>query len=149
MDPGYRVPVEQLESHSPNDSADKKRTLPLTSLHLKSIIAKPDENAVINFSEGRNVSVRGAAWGGEKPVASVEISTDGGSTWHAATLGLEHARYAWRLWEYEWKPPTPGNYQLVSRARDTYGNRQPDKPAWNAGGYLWNGMDRISVQVQV
>jgi sulfite oxidase len=147
MDPGYRVPAEQLESHSPNDSADKKRTLPLTSLHLKSIIAKPDENAVINFSEGRNVSVRGAAWSGEKPVASVEISTDGGSTWQAATLGLEHARYAWRLWEYEWKPPAPGSYQLVSRARDTYGNRQPDKPAWNAGGYLWNGVDRVSIQV--
>jgi len=148
MDPGYRVPAEQLPSHSPNDSADKKRTLPLTSLHLKSIIAKPDENAVIHLSAGRNISVRGAAWGGEKPVASVEISTDSGNTWKATTLGPEHARYAWRLWEYDWKPPAPGNYQLVSRARDIYGNRQPVKPAWNAGGYLWNGVDRITVQVQ-
>jgi hypothetical protein len=42
----------------------------------------------------------------------------------------------------------PGSYELVSRARDIAGNRQPVKPAWNAGGYLWNGMDRITVQVQ-
>jgi DMSO/TMAO reductase YedYZ molybdopterin-dependent catalytic subunit len=148
MDPGYRVPAEQLPTHSPNDSADRKRTLPLTSLHLKSIIARPDENAVIHLSEGRNISVRGAAWGGEKPAASVEISTDGGNTWLIATLGPERARYAWCLWKYDWQPPAPGNYQLLARARDIYGNRQPDKPAWNAGGYLWNGMDRVSVQVQ-
>lgn len=144
MDPGYRVPAEQAQQESVN----RKTTLPLTSLRLKSIIAKPDENAVINLSADGNVSVRGAAWGGEKPIASVEISTDGGRTWQAAALSPDHARYAWRLWEYEWKPPAPGNYELVSRARDIHGNRQPVKPAWNAGGYLWNGMDRISVQVQ-
>jgi DMSO/TMAO reductase YedYZ molybdopterin-dependent catalytic subunit len=148
MDPGYRVPTEQLPNHSPKLLAERKTTLPLTSLRLKSIIAKPDENTVINLSEGRNVSVRGAVWGGEKPVASVEISTDGGRTWQAAVLGPDHARYAWRLWEYEWKPPASGSYQVVSRARDIDGNRQPVKPAWNAGGYLWNGMDRITVQVQ-
>ena len=139
--------AEQLPSHSPKNAAGKKRTLPLTSLHLKSIIANPDENAVIKLAGGAGVSIRGAAWGGEQPIASVDISTDGGGTWQAAVLGPDHARYAWRLWEYGWKPRTPGNYELVSRARDVYGNRQPVKPEWNAGGYLWNGMDRISVRV--
>jgi sulfite oxidase len=141
MDPGYRVPAEQLPDRKPS-------TLALTSLRLKSIIAKPDDHTEINFSSGATVSVRGAAWGGEQQVASVEISTHGGGTWQAAVLGPDQARYAWRLWEFEWNPPAPGNYELVSRARDIHGNRQPLKPAWNAGGYLWNGLDRISVHVR-
>jgi sulfite oxidase len=144
MDPGYRVPAEQ-EHHEPGN---KKSTLPLTSLRLKSIIAKPDDNAEVNLADGATVSVRGAAWGGEKPIAAVEISTDGGNAWHPAVLDAEKARYAWRLWEYQWQPPSPGNYQLVSRATDIDGNRQPAAPAWNPGGYLWNGLDRVSVQVR-
>lgn len=148
MDPGYRLPAEQLHRDSVNNYAHKRSTLPLTSLHLKSIIAQPDENAVLKLSDGPHIPVRGAAWGGETPVAAVEISTDGGSTWQKAILGPEHARYAWRLWQYEWAPPAPGSYQLVSRASDIHGHRQPIKPAWNSGGYLWNGMDRIGVQVQ-
>jgi sulfite oxidase len=149
MDPGYRVPAEQLSPGVRSDHAQHKNsTLPLTSLRLKSIIAKPDDNAAVDLSQAGSISVRGAAWGGEKTIAAVEVSTDGGSTWHPAVLSPEHDRYAWHLWEYDWKPPSPGNYQLVSRAKDTDGNRQPLQPAWNAGGYLWNGMDRINVQVQ-
>ncbi len=144
MDPGYRVPAEQLH----HELLNKKSTLPLTSLRLKSIIAKPDESAVITLSQNRNISVGGAAWGGDKPIASVEISTDGGKTWKDAILGPDHARYAWRLWEYQWKPASPGSYELVSRARDIEGHAQPLEPAWNPGGYLWNGMDRITVQVR-
>ena len=144
MDPGYRLPSAQVPNHS--DAA--KATLSLTSLRLKSIIAQPGENAVINLSAQLTVPIRGAAWGGEKSVASVECSTDGGSTWRDAHLSPDHARFAWRLWEQNWTPPAPGNYQLMSRAIDTDGNRQPLKPLWNGGGYLWNGFDRVNVQVK-
>jgi DMSO/TMAO reductase YedYZ molybdopterin-dependent catalytic subunit len=147
MNPGYRIPADQVADRAKRATAENG-TVSLTSLRLKSVIAHPGENAVISLSAGRTVLIGGAAWAGEKPVASVECSTDGGGTWHEATLSADQARYAWRLWEYNWTPAGPGNYQLVSRAKDVDGNRQPLKTAWNAGGYLWNAMDRINVEVK-
>ena len=47
-------------------------------------------------------------------VAGVEVSVDGGATWHPAT-----GREAWR---YEWRPGTPGTFSVLSRAVDDSGN---------------------------
>jgi DMSO/TMAO reductase YedYZ molybdopterin-dependent catalytic subunit len=144
MDPAYRIPAAQVQNHS----VTTKATLPLTSLRLKSIISQPGENAEVNLCDSSTVAIRGSAWGGEKSISSVKVSTDGGTTWQDTVLGSQHTRYAWRLWEYNWTPPAAGNYQLVCRAADVEGNRQPLQPLWNGGGYLWNGMDRVNVHVQ-
>ena len=65
-----------------------------------------------------------------------------------AFLYATHARYAWRLWEYNWTPRAAGNYHLMCRAADVEGNRQPLEPLWNPGGYHWNGMDRINFNIR-
>ena len=142
MDPAYRIPAVQLQNHS------VRSTLPLTSLRLKSIISYPGGDAVINLRDNPTLAIRGAAWAGEKSISSVKVSIDGGTTWRDSVLSSQHARYAWRLWEYNWTPRAAGNYQLMCRAADGDGNRQPLEPLWNPGGYLWNGMDRINVNVQ-
>jgi sulfite oxidase len=142
MDPAYRIPAVQVQNHS------VKSTLPLTSLRLKSIISHPGEDAVINLADNPTLAIRGAAWAGEKLISSVKVSMDGGSTWRDSVLSSQRARYAWRLWAYDWTPRAAGNYQLMSRAADVDGNRQPLEPLWNPSGYLWNGMDRINVNVQ-
>ena len=147
MDPGYRVPVVSL-GDGQNHPGEERRTVPLTSLRLKSIISNPSEDAALNYAEGLAVIIRGAAWAGEKSVAAVEISTDGGKIWRESILTAEHAKYAWRLWAYDWAPAAPGTYEVMSRALDADGNRQPIKPLWNDGGYLWNGVDHITVKVQ-
>ncbi len=144
MDPGYRIPAVQVQNHP----VSTKTTLPLTSLRLKSIISQPGENAVVNLRDNPTVAIRGAAWGGEKSISAVKVSTDGGATWQHTVLGSQHTRYAWRLWEYNWTPSAARNYQLVCRAEDVDGNRQPLEPLWNGGGYLWNGTDRVNVHVQ-
>jgi len=33
------------------------------------------------------------------------------------------------------------------RATDERGNKQPDGPVWNAGGYLWNKIERQEIVV--
>ena len=47
-------------------------------------------------------------------IAGVEVSTDGGDTWHPAVGRAE--------WIYEWTPPQTGSFNLLSRAVDDSGN---------------------------
>ncbi|WP_244443070.1 DUF4082 domain-containing protein [Bradyrhizobium sp. Ai1a-2] len=68
-------------------------------------------NAVADFSAGNVVTISGTAedfGGGE--IAGVEVSTDGGLTWRAAT-GDE-------TWTYSWSPQVAGTYTILSRAID-------------------------------
>jgi hypothetical protein len=47
-------------------------------------------------------------------VGGVEISVDGGQTWHEAD--------GRRNWSYQWIPATPGTYRILTRASDDSGN---------------------------
>ncbi len=67
------------------------------------------------------ITITGAARNaGGGPVARVDVSVDGGSTWSAATGTTE--------WSYNWTPITPGLATIKSRAVDDSGNVQ-DPPA--------------------
>jgi hypothetical protein len=48
-------------------------------------------------------------------VAAVEVSTDGGDTWHPVTSGRTS-------WMYQWQPLVSGSYTLLSRAVDDSAN---------------------------
>jgi hypothetical protein len=81
-------------------------------------------------------------------VVKVDVSTDGGQTWNSAALGKDQAHYAWRLWNYTWKPPKGADYAIVSRATDSQGRVQPATADWNPSGYLYNAFDRVNVHVE-
>jgi DMSO/TMAO reductase YedYZ molybdopterin-dependent catalytic subunit len=76
--------------------------VPITELQVKSQIAHPTDKEVV--PAGKTYKVRGTAWTGEADVVRVEVSTDGGRTWADATFRDRQVPYAWRLWEYAWKP---------------------------------------------
>ncbi|HSC50402.1 MAG TPA: sulfite oxidase [Gaiellaceae bacterium] len=92
------------------------------------------------------VVLEGRAWSGLAPVASVEVSVDGGSTWAAAGLEPEDGRWAWRGWSFRWQAE-PGEHVLASRARDEAGNAQPLEMSWNLGGYANNAVQTVRVTV--
>jgi sulfite oxidase len=142
MKPGYRFPNHAVE---PGGEISPEETTAITAMPVKSIIARPMDRRRIKKEP---LQIFGAAWAGENQIARVDVSTDQGATWHAAKLGADHARYAWRLWEYEWTPPATGEYVLMSRATDTAGRTQPAQSAWNPSGYLWNVIDQVRVYVQ-
>jgi sulfite oxidase len=144
MNPGYRIPIAEGSSAGSRQA----QTVSLTSLGVKSIIAQPADGAVLAFPPQGSIAIRGASWAGESEIARVDVSIDGGTTWRAATLEADHAKYAWRLWRYDWNPDRPGPYTVLSRATDNAGRVQPLQPTWNPGGYLWNGVDRIHVQIR-
>jgi methionine-rich copper-binding protein CopC len=80
-----------------------------------SAISTPAAGATVHT--GGIVQVTGTASDtGGGAVAAVEVSTDGGLTWHRAT-----GRNAWT---YAWTPSTAGTTVLLSRAVDDSGNIQ-------------------------
>ena len=76
-------------------------------------ITSPQIGAVLQ--PGVSITIRGTATdNGGGRVAAVEVSTDGGNTWHPAT-GRES-------WTYTWTPRTGGETTIMARASDDSGN---------------------------
>lgn len=138
---GYRYPVRRV---APGATVDAKDMAPLTGLVVKSLITTPFEGAALPTGP---VAVAGFAWAGEADIARVDISTDHGETWQAATLVGEQQRYSWRRFEFSFAAKGPASYLILSRATDTNGDVQPAVSHWNPSGYLWNQYDAVRVEV--
>lgn len=70
------------------------------------------------------VPVTGIAFAGIRGISRVEVSTDGGATWHQATLNPPLSDQSWVFWNWMWRPTTPGSYTVVVRATDGTGRVQ-------------------------
>lgn len=145
MKTGYRHPVHSV---APGTAVDPAQMTPVTSLGPKSVIASPvDGHNIAPGSASGSLSMKGAAWSGESPVARVEVSIDNGRSWRPARLDAARGPYSWRLWEASWTPPGPGSYVLLARATDRSGQTQPLSQEWNPSGYLWNVVQQVRVNV--
>ena len=86
----------------------------------------PPVTAITSLANGATVGMGGAVTvsgtafdQGGGVVAGVEISTDGGQTWHPA-IGTSN-------WSYSWTPPASGQYNILVRATDdSYNTSQPE-----------------------
>ncbi|MDP9264746.1 MAG: sulfite oxidase [Chloroflexota bacterium] len=116
---------------------------PLRQVEPRAVITWPADGAAL---ERGRVHVRGYAWSGRSPLQGVEVSSDGGSRWALAALGPEISPYAWRTWEYEWSPVSPGDQVLAARALDADG-AQPWAERWTALGYANNAVRPVRVRV--
>jgi DMSO/TMAO reductase YedYZ molybdopterin-dependent catalytic subunit len=97
-------------------------------------------------SAGEHV-LRGRAWSGHAPITGVAVSTDGGESWDEAAVEAPTAGPGvWQSWSYTWSA-APGRYELCCRATDGAGHSQPNEASWNAGGYVNNAVQRVSVIV--
>jgi DMSO/TMAO reductase YedYZ molybdopterin-dependent catalytic subunit len=96
---------------------------PITEMQVKASISRPQSGTVL--PPNSNEVITGAAWAGEADVTSVEVSTDGGKTWQAATLMGDPEPFCWRMWEFRWKTPAGGKVTLLARATDSKNRVQP------------------------
>jgi hypothetical protein len=94
-----------------------------------------------------SIRLQGIAFSGFGRVNRVEVSEDGGKTWLPAELGEDHGPYSFRTWGMSWTAKSQGRRTLAVRATDEKGSVQPDEPVWNAGGYLWNMIERQEIVV--
>ncbi|MGH2531062.1 MAG: sulfite oxidase [Thermomicrobiales bacterium] len=124
-------------------TADGERVAPVREMPVKSIISQPVTAASIAAGPQ---SIIGYAWSGHGAIARVEISVDGGATWQEARIVEEAGRHSWVRFAYEWDA-VPGEAHLCSRATDARGLTQPRQAAWNAKGYLNNGIYEVVVKV--
>ena len=77
---------------------------------------------------GSPTVVAGIAFGGDRGISKVEVSTDGGETWSPALLETALSPYTWVRWMYRWMPPTPGVVTIRARAYD--GEGAPESSMW-------------------
>jgi DMSO/TMAO reductase YedYZ molybdopterin-dependent catalytic subunit len=110
---------------------------PITEMQVKSAIARPAFREQV--PAGKPYRVFGAAWAGESDVTKVEVSADGGATWHPAKLLDEATPFTWGRWEYTWQVPAGASrYTLMSRATDKRGRTQPAKHDPDRRAYMIN-----------
>ena len=120
--------------------------LMLSEMNVTSVICLPENNQRLTSGF---ISVRGyAATGGNRYIARVEISHDGGETWTQAELLNNANCFAWTLWKVDLNLEK-GKHQLVVRAIDSSANTQPKDVAqvWNFKGYMNNAWHRVSFVV--
>jgi DMSO/TMAO reductase YedYZ molybdopterin-dependent catalytic subunit len=126
---------------------DISELTPISEMLIKAEIAKPAQGEIV--SKNSNVRVHGAAWTGDGEITKVELSTDGGATWNAASLIGASKRNAWRLWEFDWRTPSrPGQAHLIARAADSLGQTQPAHRDPDRGTYMINQLLPIAVEVR-
>jgi DMSO/TMAO reductase YedYZ molybdopterin-dependent catalytic subunit len=115
----------------------------LPPVRVMATIAQPRPDATVPAG---CVRVHGAAWTGAGIITRVELSADGGASWHAATLQDAAKEGVWRLWEWEWDA-VPGEHTLMARATDSAGNTQPQTLPPNRKGYANNFILSVPVHV--
>jgi DMSO/TMAO reductase YedYZ molybdopterin-dependent catalytic subunit len=76
------------------------------------------------FSAGAVIPIRGNAFAGNRGVASVDVSPDGGQSWQPARLDYPGTELTWAYWTFDWQPQSPGDYLLVARTTDRQGGIQ-------------------------
>ncbi len=138
----YRFPVKP---GAPGEAIPADQTTPMTKLNVKALIGSLDEGQVLRPGAHE---VTGIAFSGEAGIDRVDLSFDGGTTWRPADLHGPSTPYGFRVFGARWKPDRPGRYVVLARATDSTGATQPELPVWNAGGYLYNAIDRVKVEVR-
>lgn len=90
----------------------------ITRMQLKSFIARVTR-------VGNRCHVFGVALNDGTSLEAIEVKIDDGP-WRPATVDpATRDKYSWKLFNYVWENPAPGEHALVSRARDITGKIQP------------------------
>ena len=143
----YRMPIMPVEpgKFEANDYT-LTNSVPTYAHKIKSVIFSPLPE---DKPKSGMVEITGVAFNdGMGPITSVEVSADGGKSWHQAMVKKAESPWAWCHWSLPMQLG-PGKHVLMSRATDALGRTQPidGLARWNPRGYEWNGVDRVELMV--
>ena len=137
--------------HVTAETADPAQGHTIEGMPLTSAICAPARGA--GLAVGTH-AIRGYAIAGDRTIARVDVSGDGGRSWTQARLsypgeaGAPRSPWAWTLWDCA-LALAPGEHELAVRAWDAAGQTQPALPddTWNHKGYLSAAWHRVRVTV--
>jgi sulfite oxidase len=138
------------------DTVDFTKSPAIQELPVISAICKPLDGQTVQVEDG-TVLVKGYAWsGGGQKIIRVDVTTDGGNTWHVANLDHQDSseppqHWSWTLWSVR-VPIKPGttNVEIWAKAVDSCYNTQPEnfKNIWNLRGVLSNAYHRVAINLE-
>jgi len=140
MQTAYKIPVTPVE---PGAAVKPENMRSLTTFPVKSVVARPAEGAKLPAGKQE---IAGCAFSGDAALAKVEVSTDDGKTWKAATLEGQADVGRWQVWRHSFDAK-PGRQSVRVRATDKKGNVQPEKAVWNPSGYFHNAWHAVNWEV--
>lgn len=144
------------------DTVDFTKSPAIQNMPVTSAICYPSPNDIITVNENGCITVKGYAWsGGGNKIVRVDLTADGGKTWHVAKLkhgvtdeddqsNLNGRNWAWSLWTAEIPiPKNTKNIEIWSKAIDSNYNVQPESfdNIWNLRGVLSNAYNRIKLNI--
>lgn len=141
MAKAYRIPTAPGANVVPG--AKDFPTVPINRMIPRSWITNVPEGGRIGYTP--TIPLGGIAMGGDRGVARVAVSSDGGRRWHAAKLGPDHGRYSFRRWDAEVPLAGRGAVRLMVRCWNDAGVAQPLTPIWNPGGYLRGNVETVTM----
>lgn len=139
MNPAYRLPIGRFPMVARFVSQETETNTPITEMMVNSLITSHADGARV----GSGTSVGGIAWDGGYGIRTVDISTDGGKTWQAATLGEDLGRYAFRTFSFPVRGQ--GNVTVMARASNAIGQTQTPSLIHNPAGYHHNVIHSVSL----
>src|SRR6516225_10978680 len=137
----YTIPDTPHANIVPGQSGVKM--IPINRMVPRSFFTNVADGASIPANT--QVPVRGIAFGGDTGVAKVELSSDGGKSWQATTLGTDYGKYSFRQWEASVLLSEKGNHALLVRCTNLAGDVQPNEPNWNGSGFMRNVIETVQV----
>ena len=143
MKTAYRIPTGKFPMVQRFESQVTAANEPITEMVVNSLIASPAEGEQVRV--GQPVEIAGIAWDGGYGIRRVEVSSDSGSVWQAATLGPDLGRFAFRAWTYRFTPKTTGKHIIMARASNAIGQTQAESLIFNPAGYHNNVVRPLTV----
>jgi DMSO/TMAO reductase YedYZ molybdopterin-dependent catalytic subunit len=145
MKSAYRIPTGKFPILQHFESQMAAANEPITEMVVNSLITAPAPGHRVRA--GTSIEVRGIAWDGGYGIRRVEVSSDGGKTWHAADLGVDGGRFAFRPWRFRFTAPRAGSYELRARVSNAVGQTQADALIFNPAGYHNNVARPLTIMV--
>jgi DMSO/TMAO reductase YedYZ molybdopterin-dependent catalytic subunit len=141
MKTAYRLPTGRFPGQARFASQETDVNTPITELVVNSLISSHNEGAKVKAGP---VAVGGIAWDGGNGIRTVEVSTDGGTTWVPAKLGEDLGRFAFRPWSYQ-LAAKPGKNTISARATNMAGQTQTTALVLNPAGYHHNLIQTLTL----
>jgi DMSO/TMAO reductase YedYZ molybdopterin-dependent catalytic subunit len=110
----------------PGNAAVGKRFINIAS--ASSATTNPSRSSSSSPSS-ETVPIAGVAFAGDRGIARVEVSTDGGATWKDARLKDALSAYTWVLWTVDVAMSGDKHYKIIARATDKTGKVQTSEIA--------------------